>query len=95
MKIIWNSLKTGTKLFSLPKKHSIPDANLSRERIKHNGGETRTNFQMLNQISNVDSVFPMPPIYNFHLILIRDKQQALRKLVSLISSQKKIAQWSD
>lgn len=38
VKIIRDSLKTGTKLFRLPEKHSIPNANLSRERTKYSGG---------------------------------------------------------
>ena len=38
VKIIGDSLKIGTKLFRLPEKHSIPNANLSRERTKYSGG---------------------------------------------------------
>lgn len=38
MEIVRDRLETGTKLLGLPEKHSISNANLSRERTEYRGG---------------------------------------------------------
>ena len=38
VEVVRDCLETRTELFGLPEKHSIPNANLSRERTEYRGG---------------------------------------------------------